>query len=1070
MLGRLVHHHATVSKNLLGNLSPFVLSLAWACAPASGGEPASASNTPKGAPAHDPHAAAPLPLEPESTPATELSSVVAGPALDDLPPPPPAPLAQAPIDFGDLTELPRLIVDTQGHSARISEVLYTHDGRSLVTASYDKTIRVWSATTGELERTLFGEQGEGPAGRIHAAALSPGDRWLAVGGWLGTQAEPERSSAAAAFQIRVFDFRSETGYRLLSGHTDTVLSLAFSHDGKRLVSGGADGQALVWNVGGGHQELSLFDHHKGITSAAWSPDDRQIVTGSGDHVARVWDASNGRAVAQLHGHTAPVQAVLFTPSGRSVLSASLDGTVRIWDAQSGQQLKVLADLSVPIGSLSIAPSGLEVLVTLAAPPFAAIVYNINNGKKLAAYTGHDNVVLGSAISPNGKWAVTAGGSDFGISVFGLRDGKPQLYSRGHGQTVWNVGFARDGSSMAWGHEFAPGQLGQYQLNGPLHFKLELAGNTGPFAVTPVATDQRDFLRASERENGVELRTENGKEHEELQVWKAGRKQAVIVRSSTSGFVHRAFSASSDGSLVVSGGDNGVLASYATSDGALLRHFVGHTGDVLAVAISPDGKRVVSGSSDQTVRLWDMASGQLLLTVFRAKNGEWTAFTPAGYYAASAFGGGYTGFVAKRGPARPAAFFSAGSLSAQLQFDGVVRQHLELAGDMTAAISAYNASLPTGQSRVTYHRFADLPQFAPPYVYYLDPGGDLRVEADRLTVTARAHSPTSAPIESMVFLVDGRPLDERWMNHVGRPRVSLRGTEAEITATLPLPNAKNRISVVASNRYNQSEPVSFEVERKGGPKELEKLYQPDLYLLAIGISDYGSVGLPSLSFAHLDARAISQLFEKQNKSLFHRVQTRVLTEQNASAAAIRSSISWWASQASQKDLAVVFLSGYAKQGEDGNYYFMPHDADPRRLKDTGIALSDLKARLEALPARVLVLIDASHGGRLTESAPQATIDMASLLRQDFAPKNGVAVLTASTGTEASYESAQWKHGAFTMALLEGLGGHADYDRDRVVFVKELEHYLRRRVPQLTGNRQHPTTHIPTTLPNFPLSQR
>src|SRR6187551_2838586 len=173
--------------------------------------------------------------------ADELASVVAGPALDDLPPPPPSHLEHDIVDLTQLKEPPRLVVDTQGHSARISELLYSHDGRSLVTASYDKTVRVWSATTGELKRTIRGELGEGPAGRIHAAALSPGDRLLAVGGWLGTDPSAARSTSSNAFQIRVFDFQSETSFRLLSGHSDTVLSLAFSHDGKRLLSGGGDG-------------------------------------------------------------------------------------------------------------------------------------------------------------------------------------------------------------------------------------------------------------------------------------------------------------------------------------------------------------------------------------------------------------------------------------------------------------------------------------------------------------------------------------------------------------------------------------------------------------------------------------------------------------------------------------------------------------------------------------------------------------------------------------------------------------------------------------------------------------
>jgi uncharacterized caspase-like protein len=85
------------------------------------------------------------------------------------------------------------------------------------------------------------------------------------------------------------------------------------------------------------------------------------------------------------------------------------------------------------------------------------------------------------------------------------------------------------------------------------------------------------------------------------------------------------------------------------------------------------------------------------------------------------------------------------------------------------------------------------------------------------------------------------------------------------------------------------------------------------------------------------------------------------------------------------------------------------------------------------------------------------------------KNDIVLLTSSTGNEASYESADWGHGAFTKALLEGLGGQADYDRDRKIFVRELDHFVARRVEKLTGGRQHPTTEIPDSMPNFAISQ-
>jgi WD40 repeat protein len=1007
---------------------------------------------------------------PKPPEAALVGSVTSGPALDDLPPPPPTRVEHAKLDLTNLLSPPRLVVDGHGHTSRVTSLHYTSDGRTLVSASYDKTVRIWSAQTGRLLRTLRGERGDGAAGRIHASALSPDDKWLAVGGWLGTDPNPPIGSSSPAFHIRLLDMTSGDTGRVFAGHSDVVLSLAFSHDGTRVLSGAGDHQAIIWDAQGGRALLTLYGHHEGVTAVAWSPDDSLVATASADGTARVFDAHSGAEIAVFSGHKGGVQDVTFTPSGRSLLTGGHDGDVRIWEAKSGKLMKTLAKVSAPVGSLAIAPSGLEVMITTAAIPFATHIYNINNGKRVAVHTGHDNVVLASAISPNGKWGATAGGGDFSVSVFGLKSGQVEVKSASHGSTVWNVGFQDDGASIAWGHAFEKAQMGPYQINGPLSYKLPLASLSDPFFVSGLTTNQLQFVRANERAAGVELRTENGREHSVLEIWSEGGRRASIRRDEESGFVHRAFSLSPDGTVVVSGGDNGVLASFESATGRKLHDFEGHTGDVLALAVSPDGSRVVSGSSDQSVRLWDLPTGQLLLTVFHARNGEWVAYTEAGYYAASSFGDAYLGWHAGRGPNYAAAFIPASALSNQLHFEGVVRRHVLLGGEIQVAIDACNKALLAGQPPIRYYRFEDLPQFAPPDIYYFDPGSDLRTESDRLEVTARAHSPNALGIESIRFLVNGRPIDERWMRFVGRPRVTLRGREAEISAVLPLPLKDNRITVVAGNQFNESSPLSFDVERTGGPQELERIYKPDLYLLSVGISDYGSPHLAPLSYAHLDASAVAESLEKHNKTIFRSIDASVLTEKRASRSNILAQLQSIANKAEQKDLAIVFLSGYAKSDSDGRYYFVPHDADTKRLAETAVPLLDLKKALLSLPSRVILVLDSSHAGVLSQAVERTSVDMSGLLRATLTEENDVVVLTSSSGSEASYESDQFKKGVFTHALLEGLSGLADYDRDRFVFVRELELYLSRRVPQLTSGRQHPTTFVPGSLPNFPIAQR
>ncbi len=1066
MKERVIFIAPSLAAALLGAM---VFACSSSVTPAGG----SSAPAPAAKPSEPAQASGPGPLDvrasAEAAAATRLASPVSGPAKDELPPPPPRVVEQPAIDLTSLTDVPQLVVDGQGHTSKVRSLLYTHDGRSLVSAGYDKTVRVWSSSTGELQRTLRGEIGSGPAGRIYTTALSSDDQLLAVAGWLGRRDAPNRSSSEDAFKVRVLDFYTGATIRLLAGHSDVVMSAAFSHLGRRLLTGSGDQTAIIWDASGGHRETSLSGHSGGITSVAWSPDDRLVVTGSIDRTARVWSA-DGQYRFAISGHGDTVTAVAFTPSGRSVLTASADGSIRIHDANTGALLKVLAEVGAPIGSLALTPDGLHVLVTTSGGDFASHVLNINTGRRVASNRSHDNVVLTSAISPNGKWAATAGGSDFGLSVWDLRSGREEVQTSGDGAAVWNVAFRRDNSSIAWGQDLNEEVHAQKQLNGPVRHELPLAQPRLPLSVVDVSSNQTDFVRAVERVGAVEVRTPTGAEHEELQVYSNGQRQATIRRDVTSGFVHRAFSLSPDGQTVVSGGDNGALTSFSTASGYKLQELVGHTGDVLAVAISPDGKRVVSGSSDQTVRLWDLATGHLLLTVFRAQNREWVAFTPSGYYASSLNGDSYVGWQASRGPEQPAAFFPASALAAQLRHDMVVRYFILGDGSISAAIRSCNDALLPGQPQVAYYRFEDLPQFAPPRVYYLDPGTDLRIESDRIEITAKAHSPSLEPIEDMRFLVNGRPLDDKWLRNVGYPRLSKQGREATLRAVLPLPQKVNRISVVASNRYNESAPIGFDVHRAGGKAELEKLYQPDLYLLSVGVSRYGSPWLTPLSYAHSDAQAVVQALEKQNKALYGRVTARTLTDRSVSRAAVLDQLRYLTSGAEQQDTVVVFLSGYAALDDKGEYYFLPHDADPLRLKETAVSWSELRTALEKLPSRVVLLLDASHGGAVTGSDKVRPIDVSQLLRKSLSPDSGLVVLTSSTGVESSFESSKWKHGAFTMALLEGLGGKADYDGDRQIWVRELDHYVSKRVPVLTQGRQHPTTEVPRSMTNFAFTDR
>jgi hypothetical protein len=502
----------------------------------------------------------------------------------------------------------------------------------------------------------------------------------------------------------------------------------------------------------------------------------------------------------------------------------------------------------------------------------------------------------------------------------------------------------------------------------------------------------------------------------------------------------------------------------------LREFVGHTGDVLALAVSGDGKRLVSGSSDQTVRLWDVPSGRLLLTFFHARNGEWVSYIPAGYFSASPFGDGYLGWHINRGDDKAAAFLSARSLERRLRYPAVVANYVANGGQLDAAIQLANEQRPAGDPEIPLYRFEALPQFSPPQIFHLNPGLRAEARSDRVEVTAEAYSPTNEPVSEIEILINGRPIDRRWYAKVGAPQVSFDGRFAKIKAIVPLPDRLNRISVIPKNAFAAGPAAVVDVARTSGPGDLEKMFDPGLYVLSIGVSKYENRRYSPNDLAQADAKAIEARFKAKKAAGYSRYASRVLTGNEATADNIRKAFAWLRAEASQRDTSIVFLAGHATRDEKGMYYFLPFDAGQTNQADKGLPFTELEAQMRDLPGRVVLLADTCHAGGISPTeASLRPYDLSRALTSGSSFSQGVLFLTAASGYELSYEDPAKGHGAFTAAVLEALDGRADRDGDSILSASELAAYVRLRVPATTLSRQHPTVHVPYTLLDFALTE-
>ena len=959
---------------------------------------------------------------------------------------------------------PILEIDSGGHMGKIWDVIFTRDGDHLLSTSGDKTVRVWDVATGECIRVLRGQIGEGNVGKIFATALSPDDRLLAVGGY------------PSKWGIRLIDFRTGEVRALLKGHNNVIFDLAFSPDGEKLISGSVDNTARIWDIKSGETLHELRGHADNITSVDYSPDGMRVVTGSSDRTLKLWNTSTGSLITTMSGHTDEVRSVAFTPDGRYILSGSDDRTIRFWDGRSGKFEKVLARQDANVIHLSISLDGTKVVTGHGSGTLTNNVFSIPSGNKVTSFSRHDNSVIATAISLDGRTAATGGGSDHEIFLWDTGTGKEKQKLAGKGKTVGSVGFARDGHAIAWGKTFNPSGYSMNQIYGPLEhsFLLRGAGRDLELAMGRTVDGDASYTRAIESAGPLSLRTQYGKIHSILEILKNGRVIHEITRGGISGPRHISFTLTPDGRTVISGRSSGVLTSYDPNTGKKIHDFIGHTDDVWAVAASPDSRWLVSGSVDQTVRLWEIETGRLLLSIFHGSDGEWVAWTPAGYYTSSVNGDRYIGWHINQGADRAALFYLASRFSRKFYSPEITARYIETGGDLEEAIRLVNSTRPE-RKKIQETKVSDIETLLPPVVFFqLPTERNMTVTGTSVRVKAGAKSLTDEPIEDIWLLVNGRPLHkERGVKVAEKQKKSIDGLRAEIDVHVPLTQTENRISVIASNRHGRSEPETIYVTREKGKKgdartRAEDLYKPDLYLLSIGVSNYQSREY-NLDFAHKDASEMAKVLKRQQGGLYGKVHTRLLTDRDASQDNILDGLDWILKETTQKDVAVIFLAGHGLNDERKNYYFLPHDVDPEKLRHTGVRWFEFMDVLEGIPSKVIFLVDTCHAGNVT-GKKRGESDLTEALRELMKAGSGVVVMAAATGKEESQEREEWGHGAFTKALIEGLNGRADYNSDKTIDIKELDLYVTQRVKELTGGAQHPTTEIPKIMPNFPVVVR
>lgn len=1048
--------------------------------------------------------------------------------------------------------VPLELVPQLGHLSQIEAVVLASDGRNLVTASSDGSLKLWDVETSAMLRTFQTKSPVRsvkvmPDGRRVLAGYQNGDivLWdLGTGEQVFTLAGDKNTvdalaiapdgvraysgSSVAGSQLAVWDLAERRLLQSIEAHPYGIHTLALSPDGRYLASGGGtrdgrvkvrdtqsfkvlkklgneqlsieglafspDGKTLavgvdrgitLWDVASGSARQKLTGHRDLVLDVAFSVDGRQLISAAFDHRVRLWDASTGKLVRELTG--SDFTAAVFTADGRRAITGDWYGGAKLWELSSGTLLRPFAGEARDLTAVRVTPDGKAGIST--SMTGVVDVWDLETGALLRSFQGSRDFVHALDVSRDGKRVLT-GGRDKKLLLWDLATGK-QLKSINTGAPVMCAVFTPDGQSAlacAGGWDAGPVatlwslESGQklrefvgYPKSASVHtavfspdgarvvvsvtgmadlFVFEVASGKslpplkGADSVATSLAFSADGatllvgLSAGQNESGLTLLDA-----------RTGRQRARALARQGWGNTLNGVAFSPDGKWAWGAGDDRALHHFELPSLRERKSWPGHRRELSGVAVLPDG-HPISASRDGSLRVWHPTSGQAMTLV--ASAGEWLMYGDTGYFDASRRGGALVASVqGLRG-------FPIDQLAAKNNRPDLVLTNAGLGRPDALAhfVARYRSRL----------KKLGLTESALSSSYERAPEAKV-VSAEQQGKSVKLVADLSSPDQDLLaynVYVNDVPLFEA----PGKP---LQGRSAHVTEDVALMAGSNKVEVGVLNRAGVESLRDFRrIDYRGSAKG-------DLYFIGFGVSRYRNSAY-NLEFPHKDVRDLADTLA-QAKGDFNRVHTLALVDEQVTRQGIKDARRFLAATGVE-DTVVLLVAGHGLHARDAaaDYYFATHEVDLARLSETAAPFSLLESLLQGIGARKkLLLLDTCESGERDEEATEIAtsggfrargirqlvleagapkrrdylLERERYIENDITRRTGAIVLSSSRGSERSFESSTIQNGAFTEELLRALTTSvADTDKNGRVSTDELRTYVMAAVPRATDGFQHP----------------